>query len=57
MDCIVHGILQVRILKQVACPFSRDLPKPGIEPRSLALQEDSLPIELSAIQETSLSVI
>ena len=24
-------------------PFSRDLPNPGIEPRSPALQEDSLP--------------
>ena len=38
----VHGILQVRILKWVAMPFSRDLPDPGIEPRSHALQADSL---------------
>ena len=31
--------------KWVAFPFSRDLPKPGIEPRSPALQMDSLPAE------------
>ena len=30
----VHGILQARILEQVAISFSRDLPKPGIEPTS-----------------------
>ena len=87
MDCIVHGILQARILKWVAFPFSRgssqprdrtqvscivgrfftswttrvaqeywsaepipspvDLPDPGIEPGSPALQADSLWIELS----------
>ena len=45
MDCIVHGILQARILEWVAFPFSRDLPNPGIEPRSPALQADSLPVE------------
>jgi len=39
----VHGILQARILEWVAIPFSRDLPYPGIEPRSPAVQEDSLP--------------
>ena len=39
------GILQARTLEQVAIPFSRDLPKPGIEPRSPALQADSLPSE------------
>ena len=37
MDCIVHGILQARILEWVAFPFSRDLPKPGIEPMSPVL--------------------
>ena len=42
---IVHGTLQARILEWVAFPFSRDLPKPGIEPRSPALQADSLPAE------------
>ena len=31
-----------RILEWLAIPFSRDLPHPGIEPRSLALWEDSL---------------
>ena len=42
MDYIVHGILQARILEWVAFPFSGDLPNPGIEPRSPALQADSL---------------
>ena len=36
------GILQARILEWVAMPSSRNLPNPGIEPRSLALQADSL---------------
>jgi len=39
----VHGILQVRILEWVAIPFSGNLPDPGIKPRSLTLQEASLP--------------
>ena len=30
----VHGILQARKLEWVAVPFSRDLPNPGIKPRS-----------------------
>ena len=38
--------LQARILEWVAFPFSRDLPNPGIKPRSPALQVDSLPAEL-----------
>ena len=37
----VHGILQARILEWVAIPFSRNLPNPGIEPQSPALQVDS----------------
>ena len=45
MDYTVHGILQARILEWVAFPFSKDLPNPGIEPRSPALQVDSLPAE------------
>ena len=45
MDYTVHGILQARILEWEAFPFSRDLPKTGIKPRSTALQEDSLPAE------------
>ena len=35
-----------RILEWVAYPFSEDLPNPGIEPGSPALQADSLPTEL-----------
>ena len=41
----VHGILWERIPEWVANPFSRDLPDPGIEPRSLALQVGSLLLE------------
>ena len=51
MDCSppgssVPGILQARILEWVTpCPTLGDLPNPGIEPRSPALQVDSLPSE------------
>ena len=41
----VQGILQARILDWVAISFSRDLPDPGIEPGSPALQADALPSE------------
>ena len=41
----VHGILQARIQEWVPFPSPGDLPNPGIEPRSLALQADSLPAE------------
>ena len=49
MDCSpaglsVHGIFHARILEWVAISFSRDLPDPGIEPESPALQVDSLPL-------------
>ena len=39
------GILQARIVQWVAIPFSRDLPDPGIEPESPALQAYSVPSE------------
>ena len=39
----VHGILQTRILEWVAIPFPGDLPDPGIELGSPALQADALP--------------
>ena len=47
MDCslpgsFVHGISQARILEWVAIPSPGDLPDPGVEPRSRALQADSL---------------
>ena len=50
MDCClpdssVHGIFQGRILEWVAISFSGDLPNPGIQPRSPALQADSLTFE------------
>ena len=43
VDYTVHGTLQARILEWVPFPFPRDLPNPGIEPSSPALQTDSLP--------------
>ena len=45
MDHTVHGILQARKLEWVAFPSPGDLPNPGIEPRSPALQAGSLPSE------------
>ena len=49
IDCrppgsFVHGIHQGRILQQVATTSSRDLPSPGIELMSPALQAHSLPL-------------
>ena len=41
----VHGILQATILEWVAIPLSRGSSRPGTEPGSPALQEDSLPSE------------
>ena len=39
----IHGISQARTLEWGAISFSRgDLPDPGMEPGSLALQADSL---------------
>ena len=51
MDCSppgssVHEIFQARILQWVAISFCRDVPNPGIEPKSPPLQADSLPTEL-----------
>ena len=43
MDYTVHGILQARILEWVPFSSPGDLPNPRIEPRSPALQADSLP--------------
>ena len=50
MDCSlpgfsVHRILQARIVEWFTVPSPGDLPDPGIEPRSPALQADSLPSE------------
>ena len=47
----VHGILQARLLEWVAISFSRDLPDPGIELGSPALQADFFFISL-ATRET-----
>ena len=40
----VHGILQAKILEWVAVPSTGDLPQPGIQPTSPALQAHSLPL-------------
>jgi len=45
MDCTVHGNLQARTLEWVGFPSPGDLPNPGIEPGSPALQE--VPYQLS----------
>ena len=47
MDCnlqgsSVYGIFQARVLEWVAISFSRDLPDPGMKPRSPALLADAL---------------
>ena len=45
LDCTVYGILQARYWHGQPFPSPRDLPNPGIEPRSPELQADSLPAE------------
>ena len=50
MDCSprgssVHGILQARNWTGLSFPSPGDLPDPGIEPRSPALQADTLTSE------------
>ena len=45
MDYTVHRILQARIVEWVAFPFSRESSQPREDPRSPALQADSLPAE------------
>ena len=42
----VHAVLQARKLGGLPFHSPEDLPEPGIEPRSPALQADSLPFEL-----------
>ena len=51
-DSSVQGILQARILERVAFPSPGYLPNPGIEPRSPALQADSLLAELREVPYT-----
>ena len=43
----IHGIFQAIVLEWAAISFSRDLPDPGMEPGSPALQTDALPSEPS----------
>ena len=40
-DSSIHGIFQARELEWVPFPFPGDLPNPGIEPVSPALQADT----------------
>ena len=51
MDYTVHGILQAQILDWAAFPFSRGPFNLEIEPRSPALQSDSLPAEPQETKE------
>ena len=51
------GILQARTLELVAMRSSRDLPNPGIKPRSLSLQVDSLPTEPAGKPNESKSLL
>ena len=56
MDCnlpgsSVHGILQVEYWSGFPCLPAGDLPNPGIEPKSSALQADSLLSEPPVKQE------
>ena len=44
-DSSVHGISQARILECLPFQSPGNLPDPGIEPKSLTLQTDSLPSE------------
>ena len=62
MDCSppgssVHGIFQARILEWLPFPSPGDLPDPGIEPRSPALQADFFPTELWGNPMTNLDSI
>ena len=50
MDCglsgsSVHGTFQAGVLEWIAISFPGDLPNPGVEPGSPALQADALPSE------------
>ena len=45
MDYKVQGIFQARMPECIAVPFSRDLPNPGIKPRSPTLQVEFSPAE------------
>ena len=53
----VHGISQARILEGLPFPSLGDLPGPGIELVSLALQADSLPLGLTARKPTKTIVV
>ena len=45
MDCIVHGILQARILEWVAFPYTRGSSQLRNQTQVSTLQADSLPAE------------
>ena len=58
LDCSLpgsstHGILQAGILEWVTISFSGELPDPGIEPGSPALQADALHSESPGRQKQS----
>ena len=49
----IHGIFQARIREWLPFPSPGDLPNPGIEPGSPALQADALPSEPPGKQTSS----
>ena len=53
----IHGILHARILEWLPFPPPWDLPNPGIEPQSPALQADSLPSESPGKQALNINMI
>ena len=61
MDCSppgssVHGISQTRILGGLPFPSPGDLPDPGIEPGSPALQANTSPSEPRGERDLSLAI-
>ena len=57
LDPSVHGIFQGRILSGLPFPTLKDLPDPGIQARSPALQVDSLQAEPQEPQGKSIYII
>ena len=57
MDYTVYGILQARTLEWVAVPFSRDLPNPGIKPKSLTEKVQNIIFIVSRLSFLSVTPI
>ena len=53
----VHGILKQEYWNGLPFPFAGDLPDPGIEPRSPALQADSLHLSYGELLKFTFSSV